>query len=217
MDLQTFLLTANPDHNVALEEAKAYTTTEGRFITSNTLTVYVVQLGLYSVFNDIANTTGHSARDICMAVMDRLRGVSDFNFIIGSPMGDANFSLLDSLISLLPDKANQLNTLKSLATDYCNRISYPFANTTLHNVLIERNAVTLKPLSYDGQGYAYIVTTGVCEKHNPRLLAKNPRTEQIQSINNFREVAAVGTYDAIVPRQFAEWELFVDDVYGVIQ
>lgn len=215
MTLKEFLLTADPDHTVALQQAQEYTETQGRFITSNSLTVYVVQLGLYSVFNDVAATVGHPIRDICMAVIDRLRGVSDFNFIRGTPMGDANFLLLAALKQGLQSKLNELTQLEQLVDVYCNQAVRPFANITLHDVLITREVCPTIPATANG-GYVTITTNGDCVKHNPRLMAKNPRTDKWQRINNFYDVSVSGTYDASVPPQFSGLELAVDNPYGVI-
>ena len=215
MTLEQFLQTADADHATALQQAREYETTQGRFITSNTLTVYVVQLSLYSVLADIANTTEHPARDMCMAVIDRLRGVSDFNFITGTPMGDANFALLDALITHLSDHTAALNQLKAAVTAYCNQSVKPFANATLHDVLVARDAVTLKPVVMAG-GYVTVTTSADCETHRPRLVAFNPRTGKHQRINNFDTVSTAGVYECAVPPLWYGYDLFVDDAYGVM-
>lgn len=216
MTLEEFLLTADADHNVALQQARAYTETQGRFITSNSLTVYVVQLGLYSVFSDVAGTANHAARDICMAVIDRLRGVSDFNFISGTPMGDANFQLLSALKIALPDKVAELTQLEGLVTAYCNQNITPFSKTTKHDILIARDSVPSVALVLDAYGYVKIATNEDCENHNPRVLGLNPRTEKWQRVNNFYNVSKAGIYDAKVPVEFRSWQLNVDNAYEVI-
>lgn len=215
MTLQEFLLTADADNATALQQAREYETTQGRFITSNTLTVYVVQLGLYSVLADTANATGHAARDMCMAVIDRLRGVSDFNFIIGTPMGDANFALLEAMKQALSQHTAALSQLEQIVTAYCNETVKPFANATLYDVLVARKAVPLKQVSMM-MGHATVTTTADCEPHRPQLHIFNPRTGRHQRINGFETVSAAGIYECAVPPLWYGYDLFVDDAYGVM-
>lgn len=213
--LVDFLATADLDNAIALQQAQVYEGVQGRFITSNTLTVYVVQLGLYSLFVDASNTMDHAARDMCMAVVDRLRGVSDFNFIVGSPMGDANFALLAGLKQALPDSLAQLDQLQAVVTGYCNPSVAPFINTTLHDVLLLRKQCPESSVVIEGN-YAVITTTADCEKHSPQLLAVNPRTNKKQRINNFYGVELAGKYDCAIPPEFNGWQLSVDNAYGVM-
>lgn len=215
MTLEEFLLTADADHGVALQQARDYAEIQPIFITSNTLTVYVLQAGLYDVFADVAADTSSPVRGICMALMDRLRGQSEFNLSPSLPLGQANIQMLDILISALPDKSAALTQLKNTLLAASNKTVYPLVGTTLHDVLIIRNACPSVPVVTVGV-YAVITTTVDCPKHNPRLLALNPRTGVWQPINNFTGVEVAGAYDAIVPAQFSGWQLAVDDAYGVI-
>lgn len=215
MTLQEFLLTADADHAVALQQARDYTEIQPIFITSNTLTVYVLQAGLYDVFADVATDSASPVRGICMALMDRLRGQSEFNLSPSLPLGQANIQMLDILISALPDKSSALTQLKDTLLAASNKTVYPLAGTTLHDVLILRDSCPTVSVTAQS-GYVTITTTADCETHNPRLMSLNPRTDKWQRINNFMLVGPAGTYDVAVPQQFAGWQLAVDNAYGVI-
>lgn len=215
MTLQEFLATASPHPNQALAEAQAYEIIEPAFITSNTLTVYVVQAGLYDVFSDVANNPESPVRGICMALMDRLRGQSEFNLSQSLPLGQANLAMLNTLIQALPQHSVAISNLRDVLLSVSNRVVRPFANTTLHDVLVARGECLVKPVTVI-DGWVVITTTADCPKHNPRLLAVNSRTGKWQRINNFYGVAEAGSYEAQVPREWFGAELAVDDAYGVM-
>ncbi|MBU2113727.1 MAG: hypothetical protein KKE94_08120 [Gammaproteobacteria bacterium] len=215
MTLEEFLLTADADHVVALQQARDYAEIQPIFITSNTLTVYVLQAELYDVFADAAADSASPVRGICMALMDRLRGQSEFNLSPSLPLGQANIQMLDILISALPDKSAALTQLKDTLLAASNKTVYPLAGTTLHDVLILRDSCPTVSVTAQG-GYVAITTTADCETHNPRLMALNPRTGKWQRVNNVIGVGLAGTYDVAVPQQFAGWQLAVDNAYGVI-
>ena len=96
-----------------------------------------------------------------------------------------------------------------------NRVSYPFANVTLHDVLIARNACPTKPVTHPG-GWVTITTNADCEAHRPQLMAHNARTGQWQRVNNFGTVNVAGNYDCRVPPEWIGAELAADNPYGVI-
>ena len=91
----------------------------------------------------------------------------------------------------------------------------PFERITLHDVLLTRGACPTVAVTQSG-GYAVITTTADTELHNPRLLAMNPRTGALVRIESFRGVFSAGTYDARVPSEWRNADLFVDDAYGVV-
>jgi len=220
MTLQEFLLTADTNHSIALQQVREYTVTQPVFITSNTMTVYVVTAGLYDVFSDAANNLDSPVRGICMALMDRLRGQSEFNLSASLPLGQANIQMFDVLIAAMTEHSAALTQLKNTLLAVSNKTVSPFANTTLHEVLIERGVCPTMPVTASG-GYVKITILSDCAPHKPRLMALNPRTEKWQRINNFSNadntpIFKAGVYDAAVPQQFAGWQLAVDDAYGVI-
>jgi len=91
----------------------------------------------------------------------------------------------------------------------------PFERITLHDVLLTRGTCPTVAVTQSG-GYAVITTSAETETHNPRLLALNPRTGEIVRIESFRGVSAAGIYDAKVPAEWRNADVFVDDAYGVV-
>ena len=92
----------------------------------------------------------------------------------------------------------------------------PFERINLHSVMVTRGVCPTIAVTQSG-GYVVITTTADTELHNPRLLAVNPRTGELMRIESFSGVAAAGAYDTRVPSEWRNAELFVDDVYGVIE
>lgn len=95
-------------------------------------------------------------------------------------------------------------------------IIYPHINATEHEFQLAKNTVTLKSVTHTN-GYAVINILSDCELHNPRLIATNPRTNRLQRISSFYGVSATGKYECLVPQQWRNADLFVDDVYSVIE
>jgi hypothetical protein len=216
MPLIEFLATADSDHAIALTQARSLEESQGKVITSNVLTMLLVGEGLYGYFRDCSVDTQHPARDICLALMDRLRTQSEFNFIPGDPKGVANNGMIDLLIStLMTEKQAELGALRTSLTAEASTTNKPFEQTTLHDVLLTRGVCPVQPVT-QSDGYATIVVTQSVEKHNPRLLADNPRTGERVRIESFRGVANAGAYDTKVPPEWRGVNLFVDDAYGVI-
>lgn len=215
MQLKDFLLTADADHAVALQQAKDYEVIEPVFITSNTLTVYVVGAGLYDVFTDVANDTTSPVRGICMALMDRLRGASEFNLSETLPLGQANIGMLNALIAALPQYEPAISNLKATLIAVSNKTVKPFANVTLHDVLLTRNAVPFADVTING-GYAVLTTTADCPVHNPRLMAQSANTGLWRRVNNFTAISAAGVYECMIPAEARGLPLKVDNAYGVI-
>jgi hypothetical protein len=216
MTLSDFLATADANHTVALGQVRGYEEAQENTLTSNVLTMLLVASGLYGYFRDCSENTQHPARDICLALMDRLRTQSEFNFMPGHPKGDANNGMIDLLINyLMTEKQAELNALRTSLTAEASTIITPFEQVTLHDVLLTRGVCPVQPVTQAG-GYAVIAVTQSVEKHNPRLLADNPRTGERVRIESFRGVANAGTYDTKVPPEWRGATLFVDDAYGVI-
>lgn len=215
MTLQEFLQTANSDNSLALSEARAYTELSGRIIKSNSLTVYVVQLGLYSVFSDIAATQGHAARDMCMAIIDRLRSEGDFNLIENTPMGVANITMLDNMIVLIPEHSSKLAQLKTMVMAYCNTYEKPFEYVTLHTILNARGVCPMLEDCTPIGNYFVIEATSECEPHSPNLWGQNPRTLAWTAVNRFPLVSGAGRYE--LPKPSGDFSAYrIDNAYGVI-
>jgi hypothetical protein len=217
MNLQQFLVSIDPDKLLtpqdALTAAIAYSITEPVFITSNTLTVYVVGAGLYDVFNDIATNVASPVRGICMALMDRLRGQSEFNLSSSLPLGQANIQMLNTLISALPEHAVKITSLRNTLMAISNKVVFPFATTTLHDVMIVRDECPVIEMEI-GSDWLVMETLSACPIHNPRISAYNPRTGKLQRIANFMGVGVIGSYETLIPREYIEKTLYIDNVYG---
>ena len=215
MNLSEFLASASSNDATARDEAKAYTETVYDQVSSEAVTVILLQSSLYAALNDIAEDTTSSARGIAMAFMDRVRTPSVFNWSPDTAKGQSNRNMIDNLIGLLPNLQSNLEAFKAAAEAEASQTVTPFANTTLHDVKLTRGTVQMKSVTQSG-GYAVITITADTEKHNPRLLAGNPRTGERVRIESFRGVSKAGTYDAKVPSEWRNADLYVDDAYGVI-
>ena len=102
-----------------------------------------------------------------------------------------------------------------LLKGYAYETVTPFERVTLHDVLITRGTCPTVAVTQSG-GYVVITTTADTDRHNPRLLALNPRTSAMVRIESFRGVSSAGAYDARVPSEWRTADLFVDDAYGVV-
>lgn len=215
MTLAEFLSTANPDHNLALAEARAFNLSKGLLIEASTVNGVLTDLDLIDVVKDIAENKEHPARRKMLGVYTALLGNHQFNFIQSSLTGQRALAQLNWLIDTgVPEHAEVLSQFRDLMLWRSSALEYPFANTTLHDVLIVREACPWLVVPADGS-FVVITTTANCEKHNPRLMALNPRTGNWQRINNFMGVELAGRYETSVPLQFKGWQLKVDNAYGV--
>lgn len=176
MTLAEFLSTADTDHTAALGQARAFEGSQGKIVTSNVLTMLLVGAGLYAYFRDCSVDTQHPARGICLALMDRLRTQSEFNFMPGHPKGDVNNGMIDLLINaLMTEKQAELEALRTSLNAEASMATKPFERVTLHDVLLARGVCPVVEVT-QSNGYVVITTTADVEQHNPRLLADNPRT-----------------------------------------
>lgn len=216
MTLQEFLLTADADAATALQQARDYTEIQPVFITSNTMRAYIAKFGLYQVFTDEANDSQSAVRGTCLALLDSLRTESEFNLSLDLPLGQSNIDLFDSLIAAMPENEPAISNLKAALMVASNKTVYPFAGATLHEVLIIRDQCPQVTPDIVGNYAVIELTQDAPEKHNPRLMALNPRTGKWRHIGNFFDVQSIGKYDARIPPEFAGWQLAVDSAYGVL-
>lgn len=214
--LKDFLATANADNATALTEAQAHTESSPHLYTANVLTAMLVGAGVYGTLADTSTTTGHPVRDICLALMDRLRSEGQFNFSPNHPIGVGNGQLLDGLIAGLPDYAAVLGAVKTQLLAGAEVVNQPFAGVTLYDVLVARDAVPTVPVTLDAQGYVIVDTTADCERHTPKILGFNPRVQQWQTVGRLNSVAAMGLYECRIDHPHRPWSLKVEDAYGVV-
>lgn len=215
MNLTTFLATANADHVLALQEAQAYTVAEPKMYTANVMTVMMVGAGVYGVLSDTAQDANSPVRDICLALMDRLRSEGEFNLSASDPMGQANIQMLDGLIAGLPDYAAQLTDLKAQLIAGAEEVRHPFANISMYILLRARNAVPEVPVAHNEQGFVIVNATTNCPDHSPVIFGLNPRTSKPERVGFLRNVAAAGKYECRIAHENRGWTLTLEDAYGV--
>jgi len=121
-------------------------------------------------------------------------------------------SLIDTTVSDGTITADEAAVLKGYAYD----TSTPFVNATLYDLLKARSKCPKSTVVVQG-AYAVINVTANCEAHNPQLHALNPRTGKSQRINGFQGVGLAGLYDALIPPEWRNSALSVDDAYGVVE
>lgn len=217
MNLKDFLNTLPElSHIEALEAANNYSVDTGQLIDATTVNGALTDFKLITVLKDVSDDTTHPARDVCLGVYTGLLGNHPFNLMQNSFTGQRALAQLNWLIETgLPEHSTALSQFRDLMLWRANIVSYPFANATLHDVLIERSACPTKPVTQSG-GWVTIATTADCEAHRPQLMAHNARTGQWQRVNNFGVVSVAGVYDCRVPPEWLGAELAVDDPYGVM-
>ena len=214
-NLADFLLTANPDHALALAEAHAYTVNEGRTLPATTVNGILADLNLTGHVEDIAKDVDHQFRHKMSSLLLSIGGNHDFNFMIGTTVGDAQIATLNQMITALPELAAKLTAFRNLVVHLSNKQIKPLLGTTLHDVLITRNVCPTVPVT-QVNGYAVLTTVADCPTHNPRILMLNPRTGTYQRIANFMGVGTAGVYDVQLPSVAWSASLVVDAPYPEI-
>jgi len=119
--------------------------------------------------------------------------------------------LIDTMVEAGAITEAEAGVLKGYAYDTVT----PFSRINLHSVMVTRGVCPTIAVTQSG-GYVVITTTAETDRHDPRLLALNPRTGKLLRIDVFHGVSSLGTYDARVPSEWRSADLFVDDVYGAI-
>lgn len=128
---------------------RAYTEVQGRMISSDVMTMLLLQNGLYDVYSNSTNP-------ILMATMDRIRTQSEFNFQQGHPKGDTNLMTLE----LLEQSGDITPKAKADIFAEANREVQPYANTTLEQVAAVTDPASWQEANYIG-GNDKVVSTSV--------------------------------------------------------
>ena len=207
--LTEFLATADADSGVALAAARAFSEQVLKPIDERMMNERTVMglIGMQSgeVFMQSLEATPDSA------IPDRVKlwfRPSELGIDISEP---AAVQIVDGMIGAGAITEDEAGLLKG----YAYNTVTPFERVTLHDVLITRGVCPTVAVTQSG-GHVVITTTADTELHNPRLLALNPRTGEIVRIESFRGVSSAGTYDARVPSEWRNADMFVDDAYGVV-
>lgn len=220
LTLKEFLLTASEDHEQATIEANEYQPLPYLWRIEGSIRKTQVETGL--IINNtearlrsmIAENSGASElqKDIAAKIVRAIEKLYHPEFYI---------NLTDQEVAQLFSAAHALGVLN---LDEVTRITQaamyfpdkPF-QVTLHDVLVTRDVCPVKQVFTD-DGWIIVRTSADCPRHNPRLLVKNPRRDNIlQPINSIHGVSTMGVYETQVPRAwFGDYELYVDDPYGVM-
>tara|TARA_R110001583_G_scaffold25218_7_gene91461 strand:+ start:337 stop:969 length:633 start_codon:yes stop_codon:yes gene_type:complete len=208
-NLAELLTQASPDDATALTQARAYTeqvlkNESDRMITERRM---IDLLGFTA--GDIAMTAIENApTTIIPARIKTWFKPSELGVDIAAPYGLELVRLMIQYNTVTQAQADKL-------TGYAYRTEKPFEFVTLHDIKLARENCPTKPVT-QVNGWVVIETTAVTENHNPRLLVDNQRTGKRIRINNFISVSAIGKYDAQVPAEWRNSDLFVDDAYGAL-
>lgn len=219
MQLSEFLSTASADHAEALQQARNYQPEPRLWRIEGPVRKTQVETGLIihgtrerldQLISDV--NTHADVMDLAKKVRRAIGALYEPEFYInlGDPEVAAMITAAETYGVLNTD---EIARIRAAAT---YQDPNPFAAVTLHQVLLARNAVPQKTVTHS-DGYVTISINQVCEQHNPRLVALNPRTQQWQRINSFYGVSEIGAYDCAVPTECSSWELAVDNPYGAIE
>lgn len=218
MTLQEFLLTADADHTIALQQARDYQPERRLWRIEGAVRKTQVETGLIihgtrERLDALIAETSNPAPvvDLAKKVKRAIDALYEPEFYInlGDPEVAAMITAAEAYGVLIPD---EISRIRAAATYQDPK---PFEVATLYDVLIARNSVIQKSVTQIN-GYVTITINQACEQHNPRLMALNPRTEQWQRINSFYGVSGPGLYECVVPSDCRSWELSVDNPYGVV-
>jgi hypothetical protein len=215
MTLKEFLAAASEDHATALSEAHAHTEVSAKLYTANVMTVVLVSAGVYGVLSDTAQDAASPVRDICLALMDRLRSEGEFNLAPSHPMGQANIQMLDGMIAGLPDYAAQLTGLKAQLIAGAEVVNHPFAGVTLYDVLKARGVCPRVSVAPNAQGWVVVTASADCPRHSPQILAVNPRTGREERVGVLSGVETAGGYECRIGHEQRGWPLVLENAYGV--
>lgn len=217
MNLKDFLNTVPElSHTEALEAAKNYSVDTGQLLDATTVNGALTDFKLITVLKDVSDDATHPARDICLGVYTGLLGNHPFNLMQNSFTGQRALTQLNWLIETgLPELATELSQFRDFMLWRASSVSYPFANVTLHDVLIIRNACPTKPLEAIN-GYVTITTKINTLSHAVRIQGVNPRTNASEILGHIR-IDTARAYEFKIPtHHLNHTNLSVDDPYGVI-
>jgi len=208
--LTDFLSTADADDAAALTQARAFSEQVLKPVDSRMANERTV-MGLIGI------TSGETFMQFLEAIpIDRLPSrvkawfkPSEEGIDIASSEA---ISLIDATVAGGAITADEAEVLK----DYAYDTSTPFVSITLYDVLKARNKCPKITVTTSG-GYAVIRITSDVELHNPQVYATNSRTGLSERINGFRNVSKARLYDCIIPSEWRNSALSVDDAYSAME
>ena len=186
-----------------LSDARAHTEVIGKLIPRTTMNSLLARYDLFLGFQAEADTDSRFAAFMHPTSME-------YNFIQSSATGQAQIDMFDQIIS--EGKFPALAGLRDTVIGLANVETFPHANATEYEfALAKGQQIQTKPVEWE-DGFAFITTTGNCEKHNPQILREV--RGQLVPVSNFRGVESAGDYRAACP--FYP-DLVVHDAYGLVQ
>jgi len=187
-----------------LAKYRQYTVVVKRLMSPSTTRVKMGMADLYDWFME-SGATG--LRKMAQDEMNKENG--EFNFMQGHDLYLG--PMIEALKAEFPDKAPNLDKLKTDCDAYCNKETHPYQNATLHEVLIVYGGMNYKEVNVLNGGVK-ITTNSECEAHNPRICID---VEGVKvRIANLGTVQKAGDYAARVICNHAK--LYIDDAYEVI-
>jgi hypothetical protein len=127
------------NNNQAHAAIQVLTIAEGNLIPATTVNQLFASLDLTGVIQDIAATHDHKFRHKMASVILSIGGDHPFNFISGTTSGNGNLSMLDSMISELPELSVKLTQFKSTVFMLAN-FKRKFPSVTIEDVIKARAA-----------------------------------------------------------------------------
>jgi len=207
--LTEFLATADTDNTIALGQARAFSEQVLKPLDERMMNERTV-MGLIGMeYGEMFMQSLEAAPDNMLpARVKAWFKPSEAGIDVATPSA---IGLIDTMAGAGAIAEAEAGLLKG----YAYNTVTPFERINLHSVMVTRGTCPTVAVTQSG-GYAVITTTADTELHNPRLLALNPRTGELVRIESFLGVSSAGTYDAKVPSEWRNADLFVDDAYGVV-
>ena len=208
--LKEFLSTADADSGVALAAARAFSEQVLKPLDERMMNERTVMglIGMESgeVFMQSLEATPDSAIPARVKAWFK---PSEAGIDVATPSA---VGLIDAMAGAGAITEAEAGVLKGYAYDTVT----PFSRITLHSVLLTRGVCPTIAVTQSG-GYAVITVNADVEPHTPQVYAANPRTGLIERVNGFRNVSKAGLYDCVIPSEWRNSALSVDDAYGVIE
>ena len=209
-NLAELLTGASADDAVALTQARAYTEQvlkpeADRMVTERRM---IDLLGFTA--GDVAMTAIENAP--IAVVPSRIKTwftPSELGIDIAAPYGL-------ELVSRMLQYDVVVQAQADVLTGYAYNTVKPFEFVTLYDILKAREKCPTVTVT-NTNGYAIINVSADVDAHNPQVYALNPRTNKQERVNGFRNVSKAGLYDCVIPSEWRNSALSVDDAYGAIE
>ena len=208
-NLAELLTGASPDDAVALTQARAYTEQVLKPLDERMMNERTVMglIGMESGETFMQSLEAAPEGMIAARVKAWFKP-SEAGIDVATPSA---IGLIDTMVGSGAITVDEAGLLK----EYAYYTVTPFERITLHDVLLARNNCPTIAVTTSG-GYAVITVNVDVEAHNPQVYATNPRTNKQERINGFRNVSKAGLYDCVIPSEWRNAVLSVDDAYGVV-